>query len=70
MIEWRGVEFDVPVLLEPEIAAVEAVAEVPEQRDEDGNVTQEFVPAVEAQDAVDAVWGTEHKWVAYGRRQA
>ena len=56
MCVWKQAVFTTQHLVSPAVEAVEAVAEIPEELDDEGNVIQEYVPAVEAVEAQDAVY--------------
>ena len=65
MVNWRGVSFEVQVLVSDAIEAVEAVAEIRGLLDEDGKAVREYVPAVEGRKAQPAVWETVTKTTSY-----
>jgi len=56
MCVWKQAVFTTQQLVTPAVEAIDAVDEIPEERDDEGNIIQEYVPAVEAREAQDAVY--------------
>ena len=56
MCVWKQAVFTTQQLVTPAVEAIEAVDEIPEERDDEGNIIQEYVPAVEPREAQEAVY--------------
>lgn len=65
MANWRGVSFEVQVLVSAAVEAVGAVDEILGLLNEEGEVVREYVPAVEGREAQEAVWATVTKTSSY-----
>ena len=56
MCVWKQAIFTTQEVISPAVEAIEAVDEIPEERDDEGNIIQEYVPAVEPREAQEAVY--------------
>lgn len=56
MCLWKQAVFTAQQLVTPVVEAIDAVDEIPEERDDEGNIIQEYVPAVEPREAQEAVY--------------